>query len=154
MLKRKQQGDSGFTLIEVLVVVIILGILAAIVTVAVSNARQRAVAGACTSSAGSLKSALDLYFVNNNGLYPGGKDADGDQFAKTDIDTLQQEGLLETVPPYKGDSDKDFYLVASLEKFGTNGDGTDQIGVKVVGYKKTAATAGSEIDGCLVPVGN
>lgn len=153
-MKRKKQGDSGFTLIEVLVVVIILGILAAIVTVAVSNARGRAVAGACTSSAKTLKSAFDLYYVNNNGLYPGGATASGSQFSKANVETLQSEGLLETVPPYKGDADKDFYLLASLQTFGTNGDGTDQIGVKVVGYETSAATGGTEIEGCLVPVGN
>jgi len=63
------KGQSGFTLIEVLLVVAILGILAAVVVVNVGGRREQAMVGACRTSISGLGGAIDLYEVDT-GRYP------------------------------------------------------------------------------------
>ena len=65
MNKRK-----GFTLIEVLVVVIILGVLATIVIPKIASSTGDAKAAKCSANWGMLIRALELYGVNNDGDYP------------------------------------------------------------------------------------
>lgn len=62
-------GADGFTLIEVLLVVAILGILAAVVVVSLGGRREEAMIGAARTSIKGIQSALDLYEVDT-GKYP------------------------------------------------------------------------------------
>jgi general secretion pathway protein G len=64
--KRRKQG--GFTLIEVLLVVAILGILAAVVVVNVGGRREEAMIGATRSSISGIAGAIDLYEVDTGRL--------------------------------------------------------------------------------------
>lgn len=69
--KRRIQEDDqfGFTLIEVLVVVIILGILASIVVFAVGSTETTSKQAACSTDAKSVETALEAY-KSQNGTYP------------------------------------------------------------------------------------
>ncbi|GAB4545091.1 MAG: hypothetical protein Tsb0013_02670 [Phycisphaerales bacterium] len=61
---------AGFTLVEILIVVVILGILAAIVVPQFTNASNEAVKGALESQLQTINSQVELYRVRNNGAAP------------------------------------------------------------------------------------
>jgi prepilin-type N-terminal cleavage/methylation domain-containing protein len=65
---RKMQKDGGFTLVELLIVIVILGILAAVVVVAVSGINDRGQASACKTDLSSLRTAQESYW-SKNGSY-------------------------------------------------------------------------------------
>ena len=61
---------AGFTLIEILVVVIIIGLLAGVSMNNYHNAQDRARVGALQSNVRTLATALELYASDNGGSYP------------------------------------------------------------------------------------
>src|SRR5690554_4918226 len=61
---------SGFTLVEILIVVIILGILAAIVIPQFTNASQDARESSVTSQLQTLRSQVELYKLQHAERYP------------------------------------------------------------------------------------
>lgn len=61
---------KGFTLVEILIVVVILGILAAIVVPQFTSASQSAVKGALQTQLKTIESQIELYRVNESGALP------------------------------------------------------------------------------------
>lgn len=61
--------QSGFTIVELLIVIVIIGILAAITVVAFNGVQQRARDSARSSDIASVRKALELYRADN-GIYP------------------------------------------------------------------------------------
>ena len=66
---------KGFTLVEILIVVVILGILAAIVIPQFTSASEAAKASSLVTQLQSLRSQIELYQLQHNGNYPGVNDA-------------------------------------------------------------------------------
>ena len=66
----KRRSSNGFTLIEILIVVVILGILAAIVIPQFTNASQEAAESSVKSQLQTVRSQIELYRVRNNGNLP------------------------------------------------------------------------------------
>lgn len=62
--------NKGFTLVEILIVVVILGILAAIVVPQFTSASNEAVKGAIQSQLQTITSQVELYRVRNQGDFP------------------------------------------------------------------------------------
>jgi general secretion pathway protein G len=66
------RAKSGFTLVEILIVVVILGILAAIVIPQFTNASTEARESALVSDLQSVRSQIELYKIqHNNDMLPG-----------------------------------------------------------------------------------
>lgn len=63
---RTRRTSKAFTLVEILIVVVILGILAAIVVPQFTNATQDAQAGNIKAQLQSINSQLELYKARNN----------------------------------------------------------------------------------------
>ena len=61
---------SGFTLVEILIVVVILGILAAIVVPQFTNASNEAIKGALATQLQTINSQVELFRVRQQGAYP------------------------------------------------------------------------------------
>src|SRR5262245_24658337 len=64
----------GFTLVELLIVVIILGILAAVVIPQFSGAAMEAKESAMRADLNTARQAISLYRVQHNEVYPGQTD--------------------------------------------------------------------------------
>ena len=69
-MSARTRKANGFTLVEILIVVVILGILAAIVIPQFTNASETAKASNLSSQLQSIRSQLELYQVQHNGSYP------------------------------------------------------------------------------------
>src|SRR5262245_21142464 len=70
MLTRRWNKPKAFTLIEILIVVVILGILAAIVIPQFTKASEDAQVGNVETQLQNIRSQIELYRVKNNGQYP------------------------------------------------------------------------------------
>ncbi|MBS0189371.1 MAG: prepilin-type N-terminal cleavage/methylation domain-containing protein [Planctomycetes bacterium] len=63
-------ANKAFTLVEILIVVVILGILAAIVVPQYSNATDDAKTQATISQLVKLRQAMNVYYFRNNAVFP------------------------------------------------------------------------------------
>jgi type IV pilus assembly protein PilA len=63
--------QSGFTLVELLVVMLILGILAAIAIPSFFNQREKAVDASAKHAARTAEEAIEVYGTDNDGSYSG-----------------------------------------------------------------------------------
>ncbi|MFH1490280.1 MAG: type II secretion system protein [Pseudomonadota bacterium] len=71
--KNRIRGESGFTLIEILIVVILLGILATIIIPQVSVSSDDAKLNALKTNLGNMRSSIELYYYQHSNAYPGAK---------------------------------------------------------------------------------
>jgi len=67
--KMSRKGQEGFTLIELMVVVIIIGVLAAVVVPRFSGQTEKARIAAAKAELASMKTIIDIYYVENDS-YP------------------------------------------------------------------------------------
>ncbi|MFH0807250.1 MAG: prepilin-type N-terminal cleavage/methylation domain-containing protein [Elusimicrobiota bacterium] len=70
IIKFKKPGPPGFTLIEFMVVVVIFGILAAVLAPRIPASLTKAKKGKTKGNLATLRSTLNIYYSDNDGLYP------------------------------------------------------------------------------------
>jgi len=68
--EKSMKRSKGFTLIELMVVVVILGILAVVVAPRIPQLIKKAQEGATKGSLATMRSTLNIYYSDNEGLYP------------------------------------------------------------------------------------
>lgn len=66
MMKLAKKNRRGFTLIELMIVIAIIGILAAIAIPNFSKARRQARLKACISNMRTMEGAVEMYMMDNN----------------------------------------------------------------------------------------
>jgi len=92
----RKNKAKGFTLVEILIVVVILGILAAIVVPQFTNAANEARGGNVATQVSTIENQLELWAARNNGVYPDlVTDGWGDS---STADTMIGENYLKELP--------------------------------------------------------
>ena len=106
----RRRKQAGFTLIEVLLVVAILGILAGVVVVNFAGKQKKAAIDACRTSIQNVCTAIDMYEVDT-GRYPSSLSA-----------LTQSDGAPNWSGPYiRGQAPKDPWGIAL--QYSSSGDG-------------------------------
>jgi prepilin-type N-terminal cleavage/methylation domain-containing protein len=67
--RSKGENDDGFTLVEILIAIVLVGVLAAVVVVGISNLTSKGSSSACAASADAAQAASVVYFTSNS-AYP------------------------------------------------------------------------------------
>ena len=123
MLKSLRTNQKGFTLLELLIVIVIIGILALLIIPNITSAPKKARDTKRKTDITTLRKGLEEYFVNNN-VYPA---------ALTDL-TTGSAPIVKTLPtdpknasPYvytyaPANSNTTYTLTACLENDGDSGD--------------------------------
>lgn len=84
-------AKDGFSLIELLIVIVILGILAAVVVFSVSGITDEGEDNACMAGARTLSVAIESYFARHgNDVIPATGAVDGQEYERT----LVADGLI------------------------------------------------------------
>ena len=99
-LRERSGSESGFTLVELLVVMLILGLLAAIAIPSFFNQRDKARDADAKSAVRTAQTAMETYATDNGGSYAGADPADLQAIEST----LNNVGARLTVPAAAADS--------------------------------------------------
>jgi general secretion pathway protein G len=129
-MKPRRQAQEGFTLIEIMVVIAIIGLLATLVVQSLRGATDRAKRTKAMADIAELKTALDRYYIDN-GSYPTGDQglnalvtASGQGAQATNY---EEGGYIRRIPadpwgnPYVYSSDGNNYTLKSYGADGAEG---------------------------------
>ena len=72
-MERYKQKEKAFSLVELVIVIVILGIIAAIAIPRISSGSRNAGESALRANLASLRNAIDWYYGEHNNIFPGAK---------------------------------------------------------------------------------
>ena len=117
---------KGFTLVEILIVVVILGILAAIVVPQFTNAANEARNGNVRTQTSTLENQIELFAAQNSGAYPDlGTDGWDDLIADSYIKEAPKNPFSDTPANAILVTDTVMATSAAADAAALAGDGTD-----------------------------
>jgi prepilin-type N-terminal cleavage/methylation domain-containing protein len=91
-MKRNKKRELGFTLIELMIVVAIIGILAALALPKFAQLVEKSREAASKGNLNSVRSSISIYYGDKEGIYPSNLDCSA---------TSEFSKYLETIPPVK-----------------------------------------------------
>jgi len=94
---RLQGAEEGFTLVELLIVIVILGVLSAVVVFSVVGVSNKSTTSACKSDAKSVETASETYYSQNNAFAP-------------NVTALVTANLLKQAPPLSNPGSNGYYI--------------------------------------------
>ncbi|MFY9414997.1 MAG: type II secretion system protein, partial [Tepidanaerobacteraceae bacterium] len=104
-LHKRTKGDKGFTLIELIVVIAVLGVLATLIIPKVVGVQSEAETAAMEANEKIIRNALERYYLDNDEAYP------------EELDDLVEEGYLDEIPyDYVYEPEDDGYSLTLIKK--------------------------------------
>ncbi|MFY9413707.1 MAG: type II secretion system protein, partial [Tepidanaerobacteraceae bacterium] len=85
-LHKRTKGEKGFTLIELIVVIAVLGVLATLIIPRVVGVKSKAETAAMEANEKIIRNSLERYYLDNDEAYP------------VELDDLVEEGYLDEIP--------------------------------------------------------
>jgi prepilin-type N-terminal cleavage/methylation domain-containing protein len=148
-LRERGSSESGFTLVELLVVMLILGLLAAIAIPSFFNQRDKARDADAKESVRTAQTAMETYATDNQGSYSGGGVAELTAIEATLNDAdLQAPDTPASFSPQAGDTADNSYTVTVVSENDSpnhtfsitrHGDGTTEL---------SCVAPADDLDGC------
>jgi general secretion pathway protein G len=136
VMKSRRYNQDGFTLIEIMVVILILGLLATIVVQSLRGAADKAKRTKAQADLAEIKTALDRYYLDN-GYYPStdqGLNALVSQPTSGRVPpNYESGGYIERLPAdpwgnqYFFQSDGNSYVLKSFGKNGAESQDTSEV---------------------------
>lgn len=94
-----RKNQKGFTLVELMIVVAIIGILAAIAIPKFADMLEKSREGATKGNLTAMKSAINIYYGDQQGVYPSDLTAVWQQGSSTDVNFVKK--YMQKIPPVK-----------------------------------------------------
>lgn len=97
-LKKRNLNNKGFTIVELLIVIVVIGILALLVITTYSGIQAKARNSKRASDVKSLQTQVEAYF-SQNGFYPSRTDLNSSAWLSTNMKSLDQNALIDPSNP-------------------------------------------------------
>lgn len=97
-LKKRNLGNKGFTIVELLIVIVVIGILALLVITTYSGIQAKARNAKRQTDVQSLQTQLEAFF-SQNGYYPSLGNLNDSSWLNTNLKSLDQNALIDPSSP-------------------------------------------------------
>ena len=119
----QKKRNQGFTIVELLIVIVVIGILALLVITSYAGIQAKARNAKRQSDIASLQTQLEAFF-SQNGYYPSLTDMNGVAWRATNMKSLDQEALIDPSNPTQSKTLVSAPVAKSYSYAPTQSDGT------------------------------
>jgi prepilin-type N-terminal cleavage/methylation domain-containing protein len=142
-LKKRNLNNKGFTIVELLIVIVVIGILALLVITTYSGIQAKARNSKRASDVKSLQTQIEAYF-SQNGFYPSRTDLNTASWLSTNMKSLDQNALIDPSNPTQSKTLVGAPVLKSYAYAPTQSDGSTSCESDDTGCAKYTLTASYE----------